>query len=169
MMSEPRKANSNVQAFFDAICVLTEKHRKEQILDLAGQLIDQIEQRRTEFSETRYLVDPRSEALKIIGTAPTNRFERLICAAFYGVLNDLDIAPEIEDSLDRLLAPHERPDGEHSEEYFDHWCDIQHAIEPRIRDALLPFITQEGFGLLLEEIGAANQREAEHIIQEAGR
>ena len=51
----------------------------------------------------------------------------------------------------------------------DSWCDLQHAIEPRLRAALLPVISLEGFGHLLQQIADENLREAEHFRRRAKR
>jgi len=167
---KPEKASPAQQALFDAIRqLLLDKYSKRGVLMLAEVMAEVQEKRYREGRETRYLTDESAETLKIIGTVPTGRFSKLLGDAFYTVLDDLEIAPEIEQYLDRELAPYERANGLHDERYYDLWSDLQQAIEPRIRAALLPVITLEGFGRLLQQISQQNLREADHIIRRAKR
>jgi hypothetical protein len=68
-----------------------------------------------------------------------------------------------EQSLERLLAPHEQPNGEHYEPYYDLWCGLTDEIKPSLRAVLLPLITHEGFGELLQQSAHERMRDAEHI------
>jgi hypothetical protein len=162
--AEP-KPDPQIQALYDALSAVLDKYRKSDLLDLCGKLIDARETTWREYREMRYLVNEQAEVLKITGTTPMNQFEQLLRDAFYGVLDELEIEPEVEAAFGEL-ADHYRPD---EIRYYDFVCSLQHEIEPRLREALLPFITLEGYAQLVRTVGEANLREADYHVRNANR
>jgi len=161
------KKNDNpdprIQALIDALEPLLQQRDKKNLLGLTEVLISVILKHQQEQRGERYILNDDADDMKVIATIPMSRYSRLLTQAFDEVLGELAIEPEIEQSLERLLAPYERPDGEHHEAYFDVYLGLADEIKPCLKAALLPLVSQQGFGELLQHIAHARMREVDHI------